>query len=169
MTTLTRSRCFAPPSTAQSFLPKALPISTTLAPGRSASCIGTTSSIGTAAFVTSARLSAMPARIKPFSRLDMPCMPRLANSTRHAGQGRLGTGRPVGAVTLNPERDCIVKAHSAGTTIFSHWLHDRGDNYLDARRWIETANGAGPSTASTTASPLGNGGRGLKPVIPCGM
>jgi len=60
----------------------------------------------------SARRSAMPARTKPFSSRDMRCMHLHAtfNPARWSGKTRNWT--PVGAVTLNPERDCIVNAHS---------------------------------------------------------
>jgi transposase InsO family protein len=51
------------------------------------------------------------------------------NPARWSGKTR--NWSPVGAVTLNPERDCIVRSHS-GATILRRWLHDSGDNYLDA-------------------------------------
>jgi hypothetical protein len=53
------------------------------------------------------------------------------NPARWSGKTR--NWSPVGAVTLNPERDCIVRSHS-GATILRRWLHDSGDNYLDVRR-----------------------------------
>jgi len=40
---------------------------------------------------------------------------RKLNPTRWSGNTR--NWLPIGAVTLNPERDCIVKSHSAGNTI----------------------------------------------------
>ena len=93
MTMLTRNRCFGRPNTALSFLLTALPSSTTPGPGQSASCTGTTSSIGTVAFVMSAQPSAMPARISPFSRPDMPSIPQRVISTRRAGLVRHEIGR----------------------------------------------------------------------------
>ncbi len=64
-------------------------------PVRSTSCVGTTLIIGTATFATSVLRNAMPAKITRFWRLDMPCTPPLANSTRRVGQVRLGTGRQL--------------------------------------------------------------------------
>lgn len=48
----------------------------------------------TAAFVTSARLSAMPGMTTRFWLHDMPCTSGLANSTRHDGPATRVTGRP---------------------------------------------------------------------------
>lgn len=42
---------------------------------------------------------------------------------------------PIGAVTLNPERDAVVN-RAAGVHILGTKLHDSGDNYLDMRRNI---------------------------------
>ena len=47
--------------------------------------IGVTLSIATVAFVTSAQPSAMLVRIKPFSPLDMRCMPGQETSIPHTG------------------------------------------------------------------------------------
>jgi hypothetical protein len=41
---------------------------------------------------------------------------------------------PVGAVTLNPERDSPSFRSTFRKSLFSRWLHKLGDNYLDARR-----------------------------------
>jgi len=56
---------------------------------------------------------------------------RETNPARWSGNTR--NWSPIGAVTLNPERDSI-KRRIWRVTIFSRWLHERGDNYLDTRR-----------------------------------
>ena len=62
--------------------------------GRPISCAGTTSITGTAAFATSAPLSATQAAITRFWRLDMPCTAAPGNAIRRAGPATLGIGRP---------------------------------------------------------------------------
>ncbi len=76
---------FRTANTAPSSRPRGSPLWMRPAPGRPASCAGTTSSIATAAFATSARRNAMPARTKQFLRPGMSCTPGLANSIRRAG------------------------------------------------------------------------------------
>jgi putative transposase len=62
--------------------------------GRRASCIGTTTSTGTAESATSARRNAMPVTTTPSSRRGMPSTCRLArNAIRHAGRAIRATGR----------------------------------------------------------------------------
>ncbi len=46
---------------------------------------------------------------------------RELNPARWSGKTR--NWSPIGTVTLNPERDCVVKAHSEGNDI-RRWLHD---------------------------------------------
>ena len=41
---------------------------------------------------------------------------------------------PIGAVTLNPERDSVVRLDNAEASEHGRKLHERGDNYVDARR-----------------------------------
>ena len=138
MATLMPSRCFAPSSTNPSFPPKVSPISTRRVPGRPASCAGTTSIIVTAVSVMSALPSAMAARIRKSWQPDMPSTARPANSTPHAGLATLETGRLSGLSPSTPNAIASSR-HIRQTTISSRWLHDRGDNYLDARRWCARA------------------------------
>ena len=93
-TTLMPSRCFAPLTTGPSSRPRASPRSMRPAPGPPASCVGTTSCIATAAFDTSRRRSAMPAKTRKFLRPGMTCTPGLVHSTQLAGPARLETVRP---------------------------------------------------------------------------
>ena len=57
------------------------------------SCVGTTSTTGTAAFATSAPINVIPAPTARSSRLGTPCTSKLENATRPAGHATLGTGR----------------------------------------------------------------------------
>ncbi len=77
------------------YRPKASPIWPLLGPGRATSCVGTTSIITTAASATSAQLNGTLVTITQSSRHDM-------NST---STHDTGNWTPIGAVTLNPERD----------------------------------------------------------------
>ena len=65
------------------------------------------------------------------ARHELYTRARALNPARWSGPTR--NWSPIGAVTLNPERDCIVRRVGAAK-IYSRWLHERGDNYLDARR-----------------------------------
>ena len=81
---------------------------------------------------TSARLSATPVKITRSWLRGTRCTPALVRSTPLAGRAPRYWS-PIGPVTLNPgatpSSRCIQPA-----TIFSRWLHERDDNYLDARR-----------------------------------
>ena len=109
-------RCSAPPSTAPTSPPRALPTSPRRGLGRPPSCTGTTTNTVTAASATSPRRSAMPARTDPSWPSATPLavrhalyqQAREANPRRWSGPTRNWT--PIGAVTLNPERDSVVAA-----------------------------------------------------------
>ena len=49
------------------------------------------------------------------ARHDLYCRARELNLARWSGTTR--NGSPIGPVTLNPERDSIIKSHSAGSDI----------------------------------------------------
>jgi len=71
--------------------------------------IGTIKSTATAASATSPRRSVMPGRMVPCSPLDAVYQDaRQRNPQRWSGSTRNWT--PAGAVTLNPERDIVVRA-----------------------------------------------------------
>lgn len=74
------------------FLPGTLPTLAKPAPGRPASCVGTTLVIVIVPFVMSVQLSAMKRAITQSWLPDMPCSPRLANVTPRAGQATRVTG-----------------------------------------------------------------------------
>jgi hypothetical protein len=63
------------------------------------------------------------------ARHELYCAARQRNPRRWSGATRNWT--PIGAVTLNPERDAIVKPRG---TVDKQPLHEPGDNYLDAHR-----------------------------------
>ena len=65
------------------------------------------------------------------ARHELYTSARALNPARWSGATR--NWSPIGTVTLNPERDSIVQTHSRASE-YSRWLHERGDNYLDARR-----------------------------------
>jgi hypothetical protein len=127
------SRSFAPRSTAQSFLPAASKASKRQGPGPLISSVGTTSTTGIAAFVTSAPTSAIPVPMERSSRLAMPCTSKLANAILPAGHAIHGTGRQSmpSPSTLNVTPSFGSTNH--GTRIKPSPL-ERGDNYIDARR-----------------------------------
>src|SRR5207247_1565719 len=104
-----------------------------LAPGPPTSCVGTTSTIATAASATSARRSATRATITRSSQRGTPSTSRLVNATRPAGRDTRATGRPSARSRSTPSATRWLPRHRT-TKIYSRWLHDRGDNYLDARR-----------------------------------
>ncbi len=56
---------------------------------------------------------------------------------RHPARWSRGTRdwTPVGAVTLNPERDALVRDYVHAEDI-GPWLHESGDNYLDLFRYL---------------------------------
>jgi len=66
---------------------------------------------GIAGYVMSARLSAMQATITRFWLHDLYINARSLNPARWSGNTR--NWAAVGAVTLNPERDSIIKTHLA--------------------------------------------------------
>ena len=78
-------------------------------PGLLSSCAGTTTIIVTAAFATLARRNAMPGRIGQSLLPDMHLYlkAREQNPARWSGSTRNWT--PIGTVTLNPERDSVIK------------------------------------------------------------
>ena len=86
-------RCSAPPSTAPTFPPRALPTSPRRGSGRPPSCTGTTTSTATVASATSPRPSAMPVGTAPSSPPATPCTSRRARPIHAAGAGRPATGR----------------------------------------------------------------------------
>ena len=90
---LRASPCSVPPSTARSSPPRASPSSTRHAPGRPSLCVGTTTSIVTAASATSRPSSATAGRIKPSWTLGTRCTSRHANAIRRAGRVPPETGR----------------------------------------------------------------------------
>ena len=103
-------------------------------PGRAASCIGTTTSTATAASATSApaQRHAGQDRAMLAARHARVQHARQRNPPRWSGPTRNWT--PVGAVTLNPERDSVVAEHQRGLTLRQRLHEPRGDNYLDTRR-----------------------------------
>ena len=105
-------RCSAPPSTGPSSPPRASPTSTTPAPGRPASCAGTTidhrhSGIR---YVSPAQRHAGDDHAILAARHALYTQARERNPARWSRTTR--NWSPIGAVTLNPERDSIVKTHS---------------------------------------------------------
>jgi putative transposase len=64
------------------------------------------------------------------ARHDLYLQARGRHPARWSGRTRNWT--PVGDVTLNSGRDSVV-AKTTHSKIFGRWLHERGDNYLDAR------------------------------------
>jgi hypothetical protein len=60
---------------------------------------------------------------------------------------------PITTVTLNPERDVAAQPNFAAK-IFSQELHDRGDNYLDARRTYEGACSSHPEQSCSRLEPV---------------
>lgn len=133
MTTPMRSRCFEPPSTARSSLPRASRHWRRHASGVRHLCTGTTWSTSTAASVTCRRSSAIPVRTMPFWPHVMSCMPRQRGAIRHAGHAIHGTGvlsvRSPSTPNVTPSLRSTFRK-----SLFSRWLHKLGDNYLDARR-----------------------------------
>jgi hypothetical protein len=75
---------------------------------------------------------------------------RELNPARWSGHTRNWT--PIGAVTLNPERDSIIR-RIWPVTIFNRWLHNPGDNYLDTRRLSTPDFCAGSAPLSRTLTP----------------
>ena len=65
------------------------------------------------------------------ARHDLYLKAREQNPARWSGNTRNWT--PIGTVTLNPERDSVIKTPRR-SCIFNRWPHDRGDKYLDACR-----------------------------------
>src|SRR5215218_4198951 len=89
----TPRRCSAPPSTAPSSPPRALPTWPRRGNGQPRSCTGTTTNTATAASATSPRPNAMPAKTGPSSLPATPCTGRPASAIRAAGAGAPATGR----------------------------------------------------------------------------
>jgi hypothetical protein len=89
----------------------------------------------TAASATSARRSVMPATITRSSQRVTRSTPRLASATLRGGRATPATGRPSA-----PSRSILNATRwsrrQRTTKRYSHWLHDRGNNYLDARRVV---------------------------------
>ena len=94
MTTPTPSRCFGAPSTAPSCLPRASPISTRPALGRTTLWLGTTPNIATAASATSVQPNATRVTMSPSLPHATGCSSRPATSTRRAGLAPPAIGRP---------------------------------------------------------------------------
>ena len=61
------------------------------------------------------RTSAIPEPIRPSSRLAMPCTSKLANVSPARWSRNTRNWSPIGAVTLNPERDAVVSEHQRWT------------------------------------------------------
>ena len=104
-----------------------------LAPGRLNSCAGTTMRTDTAASATLPLASVIAARIRPPWRLATRCTSRLASATQRGGQDPHATGRPSAQSPSTPNATRSsepIRNHSLG----SRWLHELGDNHLDARR-----------------------------------
>jgi len=72
---------------------------------------------------------------------------RELNPARWSGNTR--NWSPVGAVTLNPERDCIIKTHSAGND--SRWLQVPPQRWPNRRRHASACKPRG-KTASASRS-----------------
>ena len=117
MTTLMPSRCFAPPSTGPSSLPRGF---TDLDEARARA----------AGFVRWYNVDHRHSGIRYVSpaqrhggedqkilaaRHALHSETRQLNPARWSGNTR--NWSPIGAITLNPERDCIIKAHSANHNI----------------------------------------------------
>jgi hypothetical protein len=64
------------------------------------------------------------------ARHELYVQARERNPARWSRETRNWT--PIGDVTLNPERDSLRWPRPS--KIYSRWLHDRGDNYVDAHR-----------------------------------
>jgi putative transposase len=113
-TTPTPSRCSARPSTAPSSPPRASPAWMRPGPGRPDSCVGTTSSTGTAASATSPRQQRHAGQDTAIlaARHALYVQARERNPARWSRDTR--NWSPVGAVTLNPERDAVVSAAADG-------------------------------------------------------
>ena len=96
------------------FSAKGLPTSPAPAPGQPGSCMGTTSSIATAASATPARRSANDGKDHAIlaARHAVHTEAKAINAARWSGKTR--NGSPINAVTLNPERDAIINAHLEG-------------------------------------------------------
>ena len=118
----------------------ASPIWTLRGSGRNASCAGITTTIGTAASVTSARRSATRAWIDRSSQIVTRFTSRPASTIRAAGHDTRGTGRQSrSSRSIRSERPW--PAPSQTECIRPVRPHDSGDDYLDARRSCPPAQG----------------------------
>jgi len=159
MTTPIRSLCFERQSTARSFRQMTLLTLTLHAHGQPPSCIGTTLITDTAVFATSHQRSATREKIKPSWQHATLCTQMPVNSTRHVGQAIRATGLP--SVLSRSTPSAIASSSSIRlTTIFSRWLLESGDKYLDVGR----------STAASGAGKLNNGSVQVSTILkwtPC--